>query len=111
MRKRDSTLIWRAEKSMLESLLGSLVWIVANVAYGAYVRDGERGFKRLAAFWLGFPLTLCSGFLMPRRSGLRHPMRDELEEDRALLLEIRRDRARRLSQSPAADEGPDVAGD
>ena len=96
---------------MLESILGSLVWIVANVAYGAYVRDGDRGFKRFAAFWLGFPLTLCSGFLMPRRSGPRHPKRDELEEDRALLLEIRRDRARRLSRSRGADERPEVAGD
>jgi hypothetical protein len=101
VRKRDSTLIWRAEKSMLESILGPLVWILANVAYGAYVRDGERGFKRLAAFCLGFPLTLCSSFFMAPTSRLRQPMRDELEEERALLLEIRRDRARRLSQSPA----------
>ena len=90
---------------MLEGILGSLVWIVANVAYGLYLRDGERGFKRLAAFWLGFPLTLCSGFFVPRTRRLTEPRRNELEEERTLLMEIRRDRARRISRGQGGDDG------
>ena len=37
--------------------------------------------------------------------------RDEFEEDRELLMEIRRDRASRLSGGQGADEGADVARD
>jgi len=96
---------------MLEGILGSLVWVVANFAYGSYLRDGERGFKRLAAFWLGFPLTLCSGFLIPRSRRITKSRRDEFEEERELLMEIRRDRALRLSRGQRADEGTDVARD
>ena len=95
---------------MLEGILGSLVWFMANLAYGSYVRDGERGFKRFAAFWLGFPLTLCSAFVITRTRRLRVPGGDELEEERELLLEIRRDRARRLSQGQEEDEGADLGG-
>ena len=96
---------------MLERILGSLVWLMANLAYGSYVRDGERGFKRFAAFWLGFPLTLCSAFVIPRTRRLRVPRGDESEEERELLLEIRRDRARRLSRGQEEDEVADLAGD
>ena len=95
---------------MLEGILGSLVWFMANLAYGSYVRDGERGFRRFAAFWLGFPLTLCSAFVIQRRRRLRVPRRDELEEERELLMEIRRDRARRLSQGQEEDERADLGG-
>ena len=96
---------------MLEGILGSLVWIVANVAYGSYVRDGERGFKRVLAFYLGFPGTLCSAFAIPRSKRIAEHQHDELEDEQALLMEIRRDRARRLSPTPGADEGTDVARD
>ena len=110
-REWPSTQIWRAEEPMLQGILVSLVWVVANFAYGSYLRDGERGFKCLAAFWLGFPLTLCSGFFIPRRKSIMKSRRDEFEEDRELLMEIRRDRARRLSGGQGADEGADVARD
>ena len=96
---------------MLEGILGSLVWFMANLAYGSYVRDGERGFKRFAAFWLGFPLTLCSAFVIPRRRSITKSRRDEFEEEQELLMEIRRDRARRLSQGQEKDEGMDLAGE
>lgn len=92
---------------MLEGILGSLVWVVANIAYGTYIRDGERGFKRGLAFYLGFPGTLCSAFVIPRSKRIRKSRRDELEEERELLMEIRRDRARRLSRSQGADESTD----
>ena len=96
---------------MLERILGSLVWLMANLAYGSYVRDGERGFKRFAAFWLGFPVTLCSAFVIPRTRRLRVLRGDELEEERELLMEIRRDRARRSFRGREEDEGVDLARD
>jgi len=96
---------------MLEGIVGSLVWIVANLAYGSYVRDGERGLKRGLSFYLGFPGTLCSAFVIPRRKRITKSRRDEVEEERELLREIQRDRARRLSRGEGADEGTDVAGD
>lgn len=110
-RWRANTQIWRAAGPMLEGILGSLVWVVANVAYGTYVRDGERGFKRVLAFYLGFPGTLCSAFVIPRSKRITNSRGDELEEERELLMEIRRDRARRLSQSQGAEEGTDRSTD
>ncbi len=80
---------------MVSGLLGSVVWVAANFAYCAYVRDDERGFKRFAAFWLGFPITLISMFVAPHMRRMRVPRRSEVEEDHKLLLEIRRDRALR----------------
>ena len=90
---------------MFKGILTLLVWIVATVAYVSYVRDGERGFKRLAAFWLGVPWTLCCAFIVPRSKRLREPRRDELEDERTLLMEIRRDRAHRISRGQGRDEG------
>ena len=89
---------------MFSGLLGAFVWVAANFAYLSYVRDGQRGFKRFAAFWLGFPITLVSGFVSPRTHGahgahhahsVQASQESELEEEHELLLEIRRDRARR----------------
>ena len=83
---------------MFSGLLGAFVWVSANFAYWFYVRDGQRGFKRFAAFWLGFPITLVSGFVSPRADRAQRvqaPQESELEEEHRLLLEIRRDRARR----------------
>ena len=80
---------------MVSGLLGSFVWVAANFAYCTYVRDGERGFKRVAAFWLGFPVTLVSMFAAPHTQRVRMPHRSEVEEEHKLLLEIRRDRTRR----------------
>ncbi len=79
---------------MLEGLLGSLVWVAANGAYRSYVRDGEKGFKRLAAFCLGFPITLVSAFVVRPVKRVHGPRQAE-DEERALLLEIRRDHALR----------------
>ncbi len=80
---------------MFGGLLGAFVWVAANFAYWSYVRDGQRGFKRFAAFWLGFPITLVSGFVSPRAQRVQASQESELEEEHKLLLEIRRDRARR----------------
>ena len=103
---------------MLREIFVAMVWIIANFAYGSMARSGEQGFRRLAAFWLGWPGTFVSySVIQPTRrltepeTDTRYALQLELEAERDLLVEIRRDRARRLSQSPAADEGPDVAGD
>ncbi len=95
---------------MLGRILWLLVWIVANVVYGSMVRDGEHGFKRLAAFYLGWPGTFLS-YLSIKQTRLvsdlevepRVRAQLELEEERDLLLEIRRDRARRIARSKGGD--------
>lgn len=97
---------------MLEEILGAVVWIIANLTYRPMVRDGERGFRRFAAFWLGWPGTLVSYFvIMPTRrmarpeADARYRAQLELEEERDLLLEIRRDRVLRISRGEAGEDG------
>jgi hypothetical protein len=83
---------------MLSEVLGALVWIIANVTYRSLVREGERGFKRFAAFWLGWPGTLISAFSVRRARPVIGVEIDESKEEHKLLMEIRRDRSRRLAQ-------------
>ncbi len=97
---------------MLGRILWLLVWIVANVVYGNMVRDGQRGFRRLVAFYLGWPGTFLSYLSIQPRRRVAEPQVDEryrlqleLEEERDLLLEIRRDRAQRISRSRGGEEG------
>ncbi len=97
---------------MLEGILGGLVWVMANVAYGSMAGTGERGFRRFVAFWLGWPGTLVSYFVIKPTRRVAEPKADpryraqlELEEERDLLLEIRRDRALRISRGLGGDEG------
>ena len=97
---------------MLEWILYLLVVITANVTYVSYVRDGGRGFKRFAAFYLGWPYTLVSYFVIKPTRRVGEPKADpryraqlEFEEERDLLLEIRRDRALRISRGLGGDEG------
>ena len=96
---------------MLGGIFYSLAVIMANVAYVSQVRSGERGFRRVAAFFVGFPYTLVSYFLVtPTRripesqADARYRTQLELEEERELLSEIRRDRARRISRRQARDD-------
>jgi hypothetical protein len=97
---------------MLERILARLVWIMANVTYGSMVGTGERGFRRFVAFWLGWPGTLVSYFVIKPTRRVAEPKADaryqaqlEFEEERDLLLEIQRDRAHRISQGQGKDEG------
>ena len=96
---------------MLGGILYSLAVIMANVAYVSCVRNGEQGFRRFAAFFVGFPYTLVSYFVIKPTRRLAEPETDaryarqlELEEERDLLLEIRRDRARRITRDQRWDE-------
>lgn len=99
------TRIGRAAGPMLRELLGALVWIMANVTYRSFVREGERGFKRLVAFWLGWPGTLVSAFSLRGARRVSRGEVDESEGERELLLEIRRDRSRRLAQDQSGVDG------
>jgi hypothetical protein len=92
------TRIRRAERPVLEGLLTSIVWITANVAYRSCVREGERGFKRFAAFWLGWPGTFVSAFSVRRGKRVAKSEIDELAGEKELLMEIRRDRAHRIAR-------------
>ena len=96
---------------MLGWILYLLAVITANVSYVSDVRDGGRGFKRFAAFCVGFPYTLVSYFVVKPTGRVAEPRADAryqaqlgFEEERDLLLEIRRDRARRVSRAQEEDE-------
>jgi hypothetical protein len=94
---------------VLEAAVGSVVWILANVMYRAYVRDGETGFKRFAAFWLGFPYTILSNFVVPRPRSPRDRSlpgneAEDAEEERDLLREIREDRLLRRRTESRRDD-------
>jgi len=97
---------------MLAQILAALVWITANIVYGNMVRDGRHGFRRLAAFYLGWPGTFLSYLTVRQVRRVADPEDEarlraqlELEEERDLLLEIRHDRARRIARSKAGDRG------
>ena len=97
---------------MLEGILGGVVWVIANFAYSSMVRTGEQGFRRLAAFWLGWPGTFVSYMVIKPTRRMSEPRIDsryqgqlELEEERDLLFEIRRERARQISRGLGEDEG------
>ncbi len=104
---------------MIGELAGTVVWIMANVMYVQYRRDGLRGFRRFAAFWLGFPITLFSALAMSKVLGISEPpperrrqrrrqrlkeAREDEEAERELLAEIRRDRAARRLASGDTDD-------
>jgi hypothetical protein len=86
--------------SGLGELVGTIVWLMANVMYVQYRKDDLRGFKRFAAFWLGFPFTIFSAFgvrgpTAERRRQLAQEARDDSEIEAELLADIRRDRESR----------------
>ncbi len=98
---------------MLEAILGAVVWITANLAYSSMARNGEQGFGRLVAFCLGWPCTFVTYLNINPAKQVAEPEPDaryqtqlELEGERDLLFEIRRDRARRISRSRVGDAGP-----
>ena len=97
---------------MLAQILAALVWITANIVYSSMVRDGRRGFRRFAAFYLGWPGTFLSYLTVRQVRRVADPEDEarlraqlELEEERDLLLEIRHDRARRIARSKGEDRG------
>ncbi len=84
----------------LESLVGFLVWLVANLVYLDRKRSGRRGLRRLLAFWLGIPTTWLT--LLFVREGSTLLVEPPPDDEEALLAEVRRDR--RLRGGPAPTE-------
>lgn len=94
---------------MIGELAGAVVWLMANIMYVQYRRDDLRGFKRFAAFWLGFPITIFTAFGVTgptpeRREQLAREARGDVEAQDELLDEIRRDRASRKLTPGDPDE-------
>lgn len=69
-----------------ESLFGLMVWAGAVYLYVDYRRSGEGGFKRFAAFWVGFPATF--GCLLCVREGSRKERKElSVEQEETILRE------------------------
>ena len=86
----------------LESLIGAIVWAVANVVYIDLRRKGKRGFGRFVSFFAGLPATWIWLFTVPEGQAPRiEPPPDD--EDR-LLREIRVDRELRERWAPPRHE-------
>jgi hypothetical protein len=95
----------------LQGLIAAVVWLIANVVYVDMKRKGLRGFTRFAAFWAGTPTTWITLFAVSEGT---HPTFEPSagDDDAELLLEVRRDRARRLSDgtSEEAEGSPEARG-
>ncbi len=77
----------------LNTLVGAILWALANVVYYDLKRKGVRGFGRFAAFWVGNPATWITFFCV--REGRYTTFEPPPDDDGALLAEIRSDRALR----------------
>lgn len=83
----------------LETVIGAIVWTFANVLYVDLRRKGARK-GRILSFWVGYPGTLISLFVV--REG-RTPQIEPPEDDEAALMrEILADR------SGGPQGGPDI---
>jgi hypothetical protein len=94
---------------VLREVVGFIVWIIANVMYIQFRKDGLYGFRRLVAFWLGFPVTVLSVFgvrgpTAERRRELSQEARSDDDLEAELLAEIRRDRASRRLDPGAGED-------
>lgn len=79
--------------SLVRSITGALVWLVANVVYLDKRRRGRRGIARFFAFWLGLPVSFVT--LVVLREGEEELVRPPEDDEEALLREVRQDRALR----------------
>lgn len=74
----------------MESIAALCLWILANAVYVDMRRQGAKGFKRLVAFWIGWPGTLVGMFSVDEAS--QPPIRSDDRDLRLLVEEVRRDR-------------------
>ena len=86
------------KETMLEELIGTLVWLAANGLYIDLKRKGRPGIPRLIFFWMGTPATWLWFFLV--REGKKEKALPRADDAQLLLEEIRRDKALRASQAP-----------
>lgn len=82
----------------VEKVVAFVAWLVANWAYLDFCRMGEGGFKRLAAFWIGFPTTFVTRLVVDE--GTQPRMREDDDDLDELVREVRRDRRLREGGGP-----------
>ncbi len=86
--------------SLVRSITGGLVWVVANVVYLDKRRRGRKGLARFFAFWVGLPVTFITLIVM--REGEEDLVRPPDDDEEALLHEVRQDRA--LRDGPSEED-------
>lgn len=92
----------------MEFIAVLVLWILANAVYVDMRRRGEKGLKRLVAFWIGWPGTLVGMLSVDEAS---QPAVRKDDRDLGLLVrEIRRDRAVRGLPEPSEPQGRDATG-
>ncbi|HZD03918.1 MAG TPA: hypothetical protein VE173_03345 [Longimicrobiales bacterium] len=74
----------------VEMGVSTVLWLIANWVYLDLRRAGTRGFKRLLAFFLGFPTTVLLCVFVEEGSEPR--IRDDGGDVDELVREIREDR-------------------
>lgn len=94
--------------TVVQTLVGAIVWILANVVYLDMKRKGIRGFTRFAAFWVGTPTTWITFFAVSERPKPTFRATPDDDDDEEELLEaIRRDRALRAGRGTGGEEEED----
>lgn len=88
----------------LEVAIGFFVWLIANWAYLDFRRNGIRGFKRVVAFFMGWPTTFLTLLLVVESR--RPRIKDDDEGLEELVREIRRDRLVREGWDDSSAVGP-----
>jgi len=89
---------------VFEGIIGSIVWILANVLYIDQKRKGKGGWGRIVLFWMGTPMTWLWFFLV--REGSAPELEEAPDDAEAILAEIRRDRRLRSGPSQNEEKGP-----
>jgi hypothetical protein len=91
----------------VETIVAVILWVLANAVYVDMRRRGKRGFKRLCAFWLGWPGTFVGMLSVDEASQptIRHDDRGL----RDLLENIRRDRLVRGDVQHDGEDGLEEA--
>ena len=91
---------------MLEGIIGSIIWAVANALYVDLRRKGRGGFSRIVLFWMGIPLTWLWLVLVTEGSA---PVLEEAPDDAdEILAEIQRDRRLKASSGDEQGESRDL---
>jgi hypothetical protein len=87
----------------IELAVTFFTWLIANWAYFEFRRTGDRGFKRLVAFCLGWPASFVTMLMVAEGSLPR--VRDDDEGIAELVEEIKADRRLRRGSKPALPDG------
>jgi len=85
----------------LQSVVGAIMWTVANMVYFDMKRRGIRGFARFVAFWLGNPATWITFFMVPE--GSTPVIEPPPDDEESLFAEVRKDRRLRAASPDTLD--------